>query len=81
MTANTMQTAEALYVNEYEEKFKARTVLEKFKAAWEWIRKLKLWSWIGHITNGIGCLLFVSPPIQGQIEEVRVRAMQYRGIF
>ncbi len=81
MNANTMQTAEALYVNDYEEQFRARTTFYKLNHAWEWIRKLKLWSWISSIINGICCLLFVSPPIQTRIEEERVRAMQYRGIF
>ncbi len=81
MNANTMQTAEALYVSEYEDQFRARTALEKFKDAWEWIRKFKLWAWIGRIANGICCLLFVSPPAQTRIEEARAQAMQYRGIF
>lgn len=73
---------EERYIHDYEEKFvSTESWAERLKYIWKWVQKLKLWGLLGSVVRGIGCILFVSPPIQERIEEVRVRAMQYRGIF
>lgn len=48
----------------------------------EILNKMKcLCKMLGHFFRSVGRILFVPPPEQEKIEEIRMKAMQYRGIF
>lgn len=55
--------------------------IRKLKELWQWILSLWIWRMISRFAGGLFNLLLVSPPEQEQIEQARVKAMQYRGVF
>lgn len=55
--------------------------IRKVKKLWQWILSLWIWGMISRFAGGLFNLLFAAPAAQEQIEQVRVNAMQYRGVF
>ncbi len=55
--------------------------LQQLKYVWRWLRKLRIWGALLGAVRAVACVLFVSPPMQEQIEQARIKAIQYRGIF
>jgi hypothetical protein len=55
--------------------------IQKLKEIWKWTWSLWIWEMISRFAQGLFNLLFAGPPMQEQIEQARVKAMQYRGVF
>lgn len=55
--------------------------IRKLKELWRWILNLWIWRMISRFVGGLFNLLLVAPPEQEQIEQARIKAMQYRGVF
>lgn len=51
------------------------------KQGWQKLAELWVLRALGSVIRGIGSVLFIAPPQQEQIEQARMRAMQYRNIF
>ncbi|MBL7671519.1 MAG: hypothetical protein JNM39_13620 [Bdellovibrionaceae bacterium] len=55
--------------------------IRKLKELWQWILSLWIWRMISSLAGGLFNLLFAAPPGQERIEQIRVKAMQYRSVF
>lgn len=51
------------------------------KQVWQKLAGLWLLRALGNVIRGIGCVLFIAPPEQQNIEQARMQAMQCRNLF
>ena len=51
------------------------------KKIWRYVCDLWIWKFIWNLVCGLASLIFLPSPEQQQIDEYRVKALMYRGIF